>query len=69
MGVVSPDHRLGVGATVFQQRAQGIEHVPVAQVPGRRRTSVNGAVVLLCGDDYTGILRGVEKSFIIADKP
>ena len=60
MGVVRPHHRLGALAAAIEDVLQRVEHVPVAQVPGRRRALVHDAVVVLGRARDAGVLDGIE---------
>ncbi|MNV96018.1 hypothetical protein D3C71_1909730 [compost metagenome] len=53
---------------MFEQRAQGIEHVLVAQVPRRFGVAVDGPVVLLGGAHHPGVLGRIEKGLVIFDE-
>src|SRR5690606_17261515 len=59
--IVRPDHRTGVRAAMLQQCAQGVEHVPVAQVPGLGGAAIHGAVIVLGGHHHTGVALGIEE--------
>ncbi len=61
-----PHHRFGLFAALRQQRSQGVEHVPVAQVPGFAGAAIHGAVVLLGGEHHAGVAFGVEEAVTVA---
>jgi hypothetical protein len=59
--VMLPDDKLGISATVGEDRSQRIEHVLVAQVPGQRRSVVHRAVVAFRAGHNARVLGGIEE--------
>src|SRR3990167_3249784 len=65
MRVVRPDHGFRRGAAVLQQGLQGLEHMPVAQVPRGRGAAVHDPVVLFGRPHHPGVLLGIEEVFVV----
>src|ERR1051326_3021158 len=49
--VVRPNHSFRVWSAVTYQELKGIEHVPVAQVPGLARAFVHDAIILFRSEE------------------
>jgi len=63
---VRPNHSFRVWSAVTYQELKGIEHVPVAQVPGLARAFVHDAIILFGRAYDTCVLSRVEKRFAVA---
>lgn len=47
MGIMRPNHGLGLGPVSFEDMAQGLEHVRITQIPGLGTAIVHDPVVAL----------------------
>ena len=66
VGVVRPDHRLGVGPVKLEERLQGVEHVTVTQIPRRHLAVVHHAVVTLRIGHQPRVLGRIQEALAVA---
>jgi len=66
VGIVRPDHSLGLRTVVVEDVLKGFEHVRVTQVPGSPRAVIHYPVVLLGACDEPGVLGCIEELMAVS---